>query len=123
MKLYFASSLGRAEKEFNEKLIKKIAALGIDVVCGSADQEENEKKLNEVDMFFVNLDSRIPCERSLIELGAVRAFRSRKDNPVFLVGFCTHNNFDMSLKKILNYIAPNEKCLIESLKEFIYNYK
>lgn len=123
MRLYFASSVGRAEKDFNEKLIKKIKALGIDVVCGDGNYSEIVKKINEVDIFFINLENRTPCEGSLIELGLAYAFKKTKEVPMFLVGFSSHGNIDMFVKKTLNYIAPNEKCLIESLKEFLYNYK
>src|SRR3989339_411171 len=152
MLLYFAGPLfNNTEKEFNKLLAKKIEALGVDVFLPQRDgveknkspynkmvREERRHKMFELDrdkiiesnIFLFVLDGRVPDEGACVELGIAYADKKLNNKNRLLVGLQTDiraafldSKLNPMISVPLDYIAPNEKCLIESLKEFIFNYQ
>lgn len=147
MIIYFAGPLfSQAEKEYNQKLCKKLESAGFTVFLPQRDGVEKNKlacrkmpkekrrlaifeldknKIFECDIFLFVLDGRVPDEGACVELGLAYAFRELAKKRKKLVGLQTDTRtaflsakLNPMIKIPLDYIVENEKDLIELLKHF-----
>jgi nucleoside 2-deoxyribosyltransferase len=141
--VYLAGPLfSEAEREYNQKLARKLEALGFRVLlpqerCAHIDgatnldgDEKNQKIFNiclsddlECDIFIYILDGRVPDEGAAVELGIAYAQRrfDHKANKL-IIGLKTDwricfksSDLNQMISQCLNRIHTDEKSLIEFL--------
>ena len=147
MKIYFAGPLfSQAEKEYNQKLCKKLESTDFTVflpqrdgveknnlACRKMSKEKrrqaifdlDKKKIFESDIFLFVLDGRVPDGGACVELGLAYAFRELAKKRKKLVGLQTDTRaaflsakLNPIIKISLDCIVENEKDLIKLLKHF-----
>lgn len=143
-KVYFAAPMfSQADKEYNLKITKILEEYGYEVflpqrdgiegakLVGKSEKELveiifplDEKHVKECDIFFMNLDGRVPDEGSCIELGMAytqnkRCYGFKTDTRSLEKCMDLNPMITGCMMKIFNNIDGDE--LIKELKEYLSN--
>lgn len=146
MKLYFAGPLFcDAEKEFNERLTKKIEEVGYEVFLpqrngvgfesatldGMTNQEKakaifelDKEEMLSSDIFFFVLDGRIPDEGACVALGMSHMNQMLLNKEILLIGLQTDKRgayldakLNPMIESSMNYIFKSVPELLEFLSK------